>query len=150
MNAGEFIAIESRLSGRNFACITKITGERFVARIEEEHLGLFNDPGYAPRSARRCPFLRQNPGTDEYICTIHASRPPVCRVFVCCSMRIYAPDGSPVGTVKGRRSLVTDDEALRTCWDEAVKPLTTDDDVAWQAMVQTALAEHGYRVERYE
>ncbi len=150
MNAGEFIAIENRLSGRNFACITRITGERFIARIEEGYLGLFNDPAYAPRSARWCPFLRQNPGTDEYLCTIHTSRPHVCRAFVCCSMRIYAPDGSPIGTVKGRRSLTTKDEELRKYWDEAIKSIATDDDAIWHERMQTILAEHGYRVERYE
>ncbi len=150
MNAGEFIAIEDRLSGRNFACITRITGERFIARIEEDYFGLFNDPVRAPRSARWCPFLRQNPGTDEYLCTIHTSRPHVCRAFVCCSMRIYAPDGSPIGTVKGRRSLVTEDEELRRRWGEAIAPIVTDDDAAWQERAQAVLAECGYRVERYE
>lgn len=150
MNATEFLEIEKRLSGRNFACRMKITGERFIASIEEEHLPLFNDPAFRPPSSRWCPFLRPVAGTDEYICTVHTSRPQICRGFTCCTMRIYGSDGRAVGSVKGRRSLSTADAALKDCWENHISSIVTDEEKTWKEQVRAALREHGYRVEIYE
>ncbi len=150
MNAGEFLEIEKRLSGRNFACRMKITGERFIAAVEGEHFDLYSDQGFRPPSSRWCPFLRPVAGTEEYICTVHTSRPQICRAFTCCTMRIYDAEGRAVGSVKGRRSLSTSDAALRDCWESGISSIATDDDDSWREQVRAILRDRGYRADSYE
>lgn len=148
---GELIEVEKRLSGRDFLCRQRIVGGTFRARVEERFLDAFRDTSESRKHPSWCPFLRGLPGEKgKYICTIHNSRPSVCRSYICCTMRIFAGDGQEVGKVKGRRSLVTGDDMLRRCWEEGVAPLATDDDVAWRAEVATVLGRAGYRVEVYE
>lgn len=148
---GELIEVEKRLTGRDFLCRQKIVGGTFRARVEERFLDIFRDSSENDAHPSWCPFLRSLPGEKEkYVCTVHNSRPLVCRSYTCCAMRIFAGDGREAGKVKGRRSLVTEDAALRRCWEEGVAPLKTDNDVAWRSEVAAVLGRAGYRVEAYE
>ncbi len=148
---GELIEVEKRLTSRDFLCRQKIIGGTFRARIEERFLDAFRDASENKAHPSWCPFLRGLPGEEgKYVCTIHNSRPLICRSYTCCAMRIFGPDGREVGKVKGRRSLDTGDAALRRCWDESIAPLTTDDDIVWRTEVTGTLERAGYRVEAYE
>jgi len=148
---GQLIEIEKRLTGRDFLCRQKIVGGTFRARVEDRFLDAFRDTAESSRHQSWCPFLRPLPGEEgKYVCTVHNSRPLVCRSYTCCAMRIFAVDGQEAGKVKGRRSLVTEDADLRRCWEESVAPITTDDDLAWRAEVAAVLGRAGYRVEAYE
>ena len=148
---GELIELEKRLTSRDFLCRQKIVGGNFRARVEDRFLDAFKDTAESSRNPSWCPFLRGLPGEEgKYVCTVHGSRPLVCRSYTCCAMRIFAGDGREAGKVKGRRSLVTEDAILRRCWEESVAPLATDDDIAWGAEVAGILGRAGYRVETYE
>jgi Fe-S-cluster containining protein len=152
MNAGgHLIEIEKRLTGRDFLCRQKIVGGNFRARVEDRFLDAFRDTTESSAHQSWCPFLRGLPGEKgKYVCTIHNSRPLVCRSYICCTMRIFSGNGQEAGKVKGRRSLDTGDAALARCWEEAVAPLATDDDIAWRSEVAGILGRAGYRVESYE
>jgi len=152
MHAGaELIEVEKRLTSRDYLCRQKIVGGTFRARVEERFLDIFSETSENDAHSSWCPFLRGHPEEEgKYVCTIHDSRPSVCRTYICCSMRIFAGDGREVGKVKGRRSLVTEDAALRRCWEESVAPLGTDNDVAWRSEVIAILGRAGYGVEAYE
>ena len=148
---GELIEIEKRLTSRDFLCRQKIVGGTFRARVEERFLDAFRDSSGNDAHPSWCPFLRPLPGEQgKYVCTVHDSRSLVCRSYICCTMRIFAGDGREAGKVKGRRSLTTEDAALRRCWEESVVPLATDDDTAWKSDVAAVLERAGYRVEVYE
>jgi Fe-S-cluster containining protein len=148
---GELIEIEKRLTSRDYLCRQKIVGGTFRARVEERFLDAFKDTSKNDKHPSWCPFLRGLPGEEgKYVCTVHDSRPLICQSYFCCTMRIFTHDGQEVGKVKGRRSLVTEDAALRRCWEESVVPLGTDDDIAWQSEVATALGQAGYRIDTYE
>jgi len=152
MNAGDaLIEIERRLNSREYLCRQKIVGGTFRARVEERFLDAFRDTSEKDAHPSWCPFLRPMPGgAEKYICTIHNTRPEICRSYICCTMRIYDSSGEEAGKVKGRRSLVTEDFALRRCWEEAVAPLEIDGDDLWKKEVAAILGRAGYRVEVYE
>jgi len=152
MNAGDaLIEIERRLNSREYLCRQKIVGGTFRARVEERFLDAFRDTSEKDAHPSWCPFLRPMPGSaGKYICTIHNTRPEICRSYICCTMRIYDSSGEEAGKVKGRRSLVTEDFALRRCWEEAVAPLAIDDDDLWKKEVAAILGRAGYQVEVYE
>ena len=148
---GHLIEVDKRLTSRDFLCRQKIVGGTFRARVEERFLDAFKDTTESNKHQSWCPFLRGLPGEEgKYVCTIHNSRPLVCRSYTCCAMRIFAGDGQEVGRVKGRRSLVTEDEALARCWKESVAPLAIDDDTFWRSEVAGILGRAGYQVEAYE
>ncbi len=148
---GELISIERRLSGRDFLCRSRVSGDTFRARVEEQYLDAFRDTGPVDENPCWCPFLRPKPGDEgRFICTIHSTRPQICQSYICCTMRIWTGDGRVAGKVKGRRSLDSGDPALRRCWEERVAPIRTDDDVLWRAQVKSVLEECGFRVEAYE
>lgn len=152
MHAGDaLIEIEKQLTGRDFLCRQKVVGGTFRARVEERFLDAFRDTAENDRHPAWCPFLRGLPGEEgKYVCTIHNSRPLICRSYVCCTMRIFDSGGQEAGKVKGRRSLATGDADLARCWDEGVAPLATDDEIAWKSEVAAILGRAGYRVETYE
>ncbi len=152
MHAGDaLIEVEKRLTSRDFLCRQKIVGGTFRARVEERFLDAFRDASENERHRSWCPFLRPLPEErGKYVCTIHNSRPLICRSYSCCTMRIFDSGGQEIGRVKGRRSLDTTDAALRQCWEEGVAGLTTDDDTAWKGEVDAVLGRAGYRVEAYE
>lgn len=152
MHAGsELIEIEKRLTRRDYLCKQKIVGGTFRARVEEQYFDIFGDTSENDAHPSWCPFLRRHPNEEgKYICTIHGSRPSVCRTYVCCTMRIFDGDDREVGKVKGRRSLSTEDAALRQCWDESIVPFKTDNDVVWRGEVVEVLDRAGYLVEIYE
>lgn len=152
MHAGaELIEVEKRLTSRDYLCRQRIVGGTFRATVEERFLDTFRDTSESDANPSWCPFLRGHPEeAGKYVCTIHGSRPSVCRTYICCSMRIFDGDGQEAGKVKGRRSLVTEDAGLRRCWEERVAPLGIDNDVAWRGEVSAILDRAGYRVEAYE
>ncbi|WP_243670150.1 YkgJ family cysteine cluster protein [Methanoculleus chikugoensis] len=117
---GALIEVEKRLTSRDFLCRQKVVGGTFRARVEERFLDTFRETSENDRHPSWCPFLRPLPEErGKYVCTIHNSRPLICRSYICCTMRIFDSGGREAGRVKGgRRSLVTEDAALRRCWDE--------------------------------
>ncbi len=148
---GALIEVEKRLTSRDFLCRQKVVGGTFRARVEERFLDAFADASENRKHPSWCPFLRPLPGEEgKYACTVHNSRPLICRSYSCCTMRIFNADGEEVGRVKGRRSLDTTDAVLRRCWDEGVSPLAIDDDIVWRDEVARVLGQSGYRVEAYE
>ncbi|MCC7565013.1 MAG: YkgJ family cysteine cluster protein [Methanomicrobiaceae archaeon] len=150
MGFGRYVRIERQVSGRDFLCRFTLTGERSALRVEDRYRSLFADTSQHARHPAWCPFLRKVRDEETYVCTVYSTRPSFCRSFICCTMRIFDTAGTPVGSVKGRRSLSTGDAELGRCWAERVAPLTTDDDALWRSQAAAALEEAGYRVEIYE
>jgi hypothetical protein len=61
-------------------------------------------------------------------------------------MRIFDRGGTERGHVGGRRSLLTDDPALRLLWDAG----EGEEENAWRERMDGALTGAGYRVEWYD
>jgi uncharacterized protein len=150
MGFGDYIRVERQINEHNFVCRLTLTNELFSPRVEFSYRELYADTSQRAENPRWCMFLRKSPETERYVCTVYPTRPGFCRSFVCCRMRIVGSDGTILGSVKGRRSLSTEDDGLRQYWSERVAPLAIDDDAAWQEQVRALLAETGYGVEIYE
>ena len=135
---GRSISIERRVTGRHYDCREAVRREPFRADVSEEHR-------LAVPSSAGCPFLVW-PSPEQSACACHATRPRLCREYRCASMRIFDPDGSERGHVGGRRSLLTDDPALRAVWDAG----EGEEDAAWRERIGAAYAGAGYRVEWYD
>jgi Fe-S-cluster containining protein len=115
-----------------------VTGELLPVAVHPQHRELFSSE---ERDPSWCPFLRKEQGL--FICTIHDTRPRLCREFRCRTMLIYNPEGREAGYVKGRRSLITEDPVLESAWRKI--PGDSDD-----AVLRETLRKHGYRAELLE
>jgi len=145
MRMGGHISIRARLGPDLYACTHGLGNQTFYARVEKRFRGRAPDPESEERGW--CPFLVGYDGV--YHCAIYGTRPPVCREFKCCRMRIYDEAGDEAGTVRGRRSLSTGRRDLREIWEREIEPLSIDDDDRWTLVVDQILARHGFTLEVY-
>jgi len=136
MSLGRHIRIERSISSAHHYCRDAVTGELVPVFVLPQFRDLFSS---GERDPSWCPFQRKD-AAGLFTCTIHGTRPRLCREFRCRTMLIYDRDGLEAGYVKGRRSLVTDDPDLLSAWQKI--PAGGDD-----AAVKETLGKHGYSVE---
>jgi len=136
MSLGRHIRIERSISSVQHYCRVTVTGELLPVAVHPHHRDLFS---FGEKDPSWCPFLRKE---DEglFTCTIHETRPRLCREFRCRTLLIYDREGREAGYVKGRRSLSTEDPVLESAWQEI--PGDSDDGV-----MRETLRKHGYRSE---
>ena len=85
----------------------------------------------------------------KYYCAVHDTIPEFCRKYKCVSMRFYRSE-TVAGSLRGRTTLVTDDEALKSLWEKSVMTFPVDDYAAWKDNLKKVLADNGYTVEDYD
>lgn len=139
MSLGRHIRIERSISSAHHYCRVAVTGELLPVAVQPQHREIFSS---GERDPSWCPFLRKD-DAGLFTCTIHETRPRLCREFRCRTMLIYDRAGREAGYVKGRRSLVTNDPELESAWQKV--PAGKDD-----AAIKETLGKHGYRVEPLE
>ncbi len=89
---GEIISIMDAPCGGRFTIGYSTTFEERTVRLDPDKEELFYS---APRvSGLACPFLRKR-GEATCICTVHASRPDLCRQYSC--FRILILDFEGIG-----------------------------------------------------
>lgn len=143
---GEIISIHEEHGDSVFTIWYTTTGEQRTVRIDPEKQGLYYEN---PRvSGMACPFLREiRPGTR--ICSVHASRPDLCRQYSCFRMLILAADGRRAGRVMdGTRLLSATDPALHDLWHRTCRALEIVDEEDWEREIEAILSNAGYRVIR--
>jgi Fe-S-cluster containining protein len=137
ISLGRHISIERSLSPIQHYCRIGITGEIVPVTIAPEHREIHangkRDPGW-------CPFLRRT-SSDTFTCTIHGSRPAICRDFRCRTLVIYDREGNEAGYVSGKSSLNSSDPLLLDLWKDLHPGRASPD------QVREHLARLGYRAE---
>ncbi|MBP1929244.1 hypothetical protein J2741_001791 [Methanolinea mesophila] len=146
---GMVYQIAEVLGDYGFLVSNLYTGARYEVRIDRDKIQLFERrmPGRAGPEA--CPFLYLAPEGEESSCTVHQTRPDVCREVFCCRMLITDPGGKRVGRVMGTRHLCTDDARLEELWRSRIRTEDEpDDDGIWEERVVRILTGENYRVRR--
>jgi uncharacterized protein len=145
---GEIIGIREQTGPSAFRIGFSVTGEERMVTIDPDKQALYarNDK----RSIRpmACPFLREEaPGT--VICTVHDSRPELCRQYSCFRILVLDGNGKKIGRVMdGTRYFVSEDHGLRQTWDQECSVLDIPDEACWEETVEYHLVSSGYRVVR--
>jgi uncharacterized protein len=144
---GEIISIREQIGPCEF-CIGFTNGEERVVSVDPDKKELFQRPQEEGKKSIACPFLRQR-ASHERICTVHASRPELCRGYLCSRILILDRDGKKAGRVlPGTRSLTTEDRKLLDLWCRNLRDIPVPDDEAWEKYVDTVFTSAGYRVIR--
>ncbi len=144
MALGRHVRVERRVSEWTSYCRFLITGELFPVNIQPEYRELYADnaaagPGW-------CPYLRKEQ-ESVFVCCCYPSRPAFCRSFRCVTARIIDRNGTPAGTIKGRRSLETRDPVLRELWDRSIEGISAKTDAEWLAKAGLLIQQSGYRID---
>ena len=105
---GEFIRIERQITERDYFCRYGITNELFQVHVQHEFADEieeeFEETGGKPTATQKsCTFMRKNPEGKGFACAIYATRPTICREFLCYRMLIHHPESGEVrGKIIGR------------------------------------------------
>ncbi|MDD1684245.1 MAG: YkgJ family cysteine cluster protein [Methanoregula sp.] len=144
---GEIISIQEQIRPFEFRIRFTNCEERIVT-VDPDKQELFGDQGQPVEKSISCPFFRRTE-TREGICTIHASRPELCRSYACFRILILGPDGNKTGRVPvGTRSLVTAERALLALWDTEIRDVFLPGEDEWEECVEGIFTRAGYQVIR--
>ncbi len=122
-------------------------GDRTDVRVAPEMVPLFLDRAVFDRYPHACPFLRFN-HEGKAFCTVHLTRPELCRIYGCWILLIRDARGQRAGRVMQAGHASFDDDILSHIWENHIRPLDRSDDEEWQRNVIRILQRFGYTVTR--
>lgn len=139
-------AIDHEISDYTFLVRNEYTGDRYTVVVTETLRSLYDDKSLFISFPEACPFFRKGRDTDLWYCTVHLTRPDVCREYGCWRFLILDSQGNRAGRVMGTRHLHAEDPDLQRIWDEKVRPLKEPDDITWDRKMSDIIRTAGYIV----
>lgn len=124
----------------------RYTGEVHTVKLDPESECLFERGSVMDIMPEACFFLRRDPALGMFVCTVHRSRPELCREFGCWRILILDGNGRRAGRIMGSRHLAAEEERLSKLWTSLSMDVQGLDDAAWERRICTFLEEAGYRV----
>jgi uncharacterized protein len=124
------------------------TSEETPVSIDPDKRDLFLDTGIFKKFPEGCPFFRHQHQNGKACCTVHQSRPDICRDYRCWRLLILDHRGRRVGRIRYIRSLCTEDAILTKLWDECIEQSDEPDDHIWEETMIRTLTRAGYTVRK--
>ena len=145
---GEIIEILEELNPGSFQIGLSVTGEERIVSIDPDKRKLFHLQDDKTLMAMACPFLL-DAGNEKFVCSVHASRPELCRQYSCYRILVLDSQEKKIGRVTdASRYLSTADENLRTLWNHEIAVVAITDEKCWEEHVEQTLTRAGYYVIR--
>jgi len=142
LGIGTIVKMDKQLSRYGFVVKNDIVREMHQALITPEYRDVFeNDHSVQEEHPNACFFVRRLP-SGKYVCTIHPYRLLICGSYHCCTARINK-EGKEVGKIKGKVSLVSEDEELIRIWHEEIMASTED---PTHDFIRQVVEKHGYTI----
>ena len=124
------------------------TGEKTMVIIDQDKHHLFFDKSIFQEQPEACPFLRYRSEDRKAYCTVHLTRPEICRDYGCWRVLILNSRGVRAGRIMYQRAFFSDDADLTRLWMMCIDPLTEPDDAIWDEEVTRILVNAGYSVRK--
>ena len=122
------------------------TGEETEVSVDPDKVGIFLDRSIFEELPEACPFFRQDQKSNQAYCTVHLTRPDICREYGCWRMLILNFRGRRAGRIMYQRHLVSDDAILSRLFEQCINNIEEPDDAAWDDKVIRILTGAGYSV----
>jgi Fe-S-cluster containining protein len=116
--------------------------------VDPDKVNLFCDTGIFGKLPAACPFFRYDQASSKGYCTVHLTRPEICRDYGCWRILILDAGGKRAGRIMGRRHLASEDDRLTRLFEEHINHLSEADDTAWDERVIPVLVAAGYIVRK--
>jgi hypothetical protein len=143
---GQVHMIKETLGEYEFLINNQYTGEKTRVIVDEGKRQLFADKSIFLKHTEACPFLRYRDGEKKAYCTVHITRPEICRDYGCWRLLILDASGSRAGRIMFQRTFFSDDENLTLLWKTIIDPITEADDATWDMKIREILTSAGYTV----
>lgn len=143
---GEIISIREQTGNTRFRIGYSATMEERDVILDPDKQDLFFST--RPKTSMACPFLREQE-SGRVICTVHHSRPDLCRQYSCFRILILDEEGRRAGKVMDRtRYFTTTDPGLRAIWQKECRLPDAMDERLWELEVEYIFTRAGYCVIR--
>jgi Fe-S-cluster containining protein len=130
----------------HFLLKNQYTGEKTAVAVDPDKIALFADTSIFQERPEVCPFFRYDRASAKGYCTVHLTRPAICRDYGCWRLLILDAAGKRAGRIMCQRHLASEDEALTRLFEEYINHLVEPDDAAWDERVIRLLVAAGYTV----
>jgi len=144
---GQVLRIREKTPENGFIVENCYTGALYHVSIDPDKgdlHGSFTDG--CGVSTDTCPFYRLTGNDGQGCCTIHLTRPDICRDYFCSRLTVLDTHGRRVARVFYPRLLQSDNHSFRLLWERYIDPLAIDDENAWEMSVTEILVRAGYSV----
>ena len=129
-----------------FLVNNEYTGEKTEVVVDPDKIPLYADKSIFSRYPEACPFFRYDASSAKGYCTVHQTRPEICREYGCWRMLILDFRGRRAGRIMYQRHLVSDDAILNQLFEQCINNIEEPDDAAWDLRVIRILVRAGYTV----
>lgn len=145
---GEIIEIHEDLDSGIFRIGFSVTGEERIVSVDPEKRVLFHTTEIRTSRPGACPFLRES-GNKKFVCSVHMSRPELCRRYSCYRILVLDCCDNRMGRVNyASRYFTTTDANLRSLWNQEIAGVEILEEACWEEHVEQILTNAGYRVIR--
>ncbi len=129
-----------------FVIYNYYSGDLKEVHVDADKIALFEDRSSIENIPQACPFLRFDKETGKAWCTVHLTRPEVCRDYCCWRLIIRDAQGKRAGRVLYRRTFLSDTAELEEIWGQIKPTLDNLTDEEWDDALIRNLKTAGYRV----
>lgn len=143
---GQVHIIQEDYGNYRFLVNNQYTGEKTVVTVDPDKIALFCDRSIFQKRPEACPFFRYDQGSRKGYCTVHLTRPEICRDYGCWRLLILDSEGKRAGRIMCQRHLASEDEALTRLFEAHINHLAEPDDALWDRQVIRMLNAAGYSV----
>ena len=129
-----------------FVVYNYYSGDVKEVRVDPDKYALYEDRSSLENLPEACPFLRFDSDTGKAWCTVHQTRPDICRDYCCWRLLVLDAQGRRAGRVLYQRTFIPDSPALALIWERVKPSLNGLDDKEWEDAVISMLMASGYHV----
>lgn len=122
------------------------TGEKTEVTVDPDKYGLFRDRSIFSERPEACPFFRFDRNEAKGYCTVHLTRPEICRDYGCWRILILDAEGKRAGRIMCQRFLASEEERLAEIFEKEINSITEPDDAVWDERLIHVLGTAGYTV----
>jgi Fe-S-cluster containining protein len=145
---GQIHKIKESRGDFEFLVNNQYTGEKTGVIVDSDKHNLFADKSIFLDQPEACPFLRYHPADRKAYCTVHLTRPEICRDFGCWRLLFLNSQGTRAGRIMYQRAFFSDDADLTRLWKTCIDPLNEPDDELWEEKITSILVNGGYTVRK--
>jgi len=142
--------IETDLGNLRYIVRNRYTGERTTVTIDFDKTALFLNKDLETSTfldrPEACPFFRFIPEEEKGYCSVHTTRPEICRDYGCWRILILDSGGRRAGRIMEYRHLSSDDPILLEIFAERSHDLKHLPDPDWDDAVIRMIRSAGYLV----
>jgi hypothetical protein len=131
-----------------FLVYNRYSGEETVVMVDPDKTRIYDDTSIFSEMPEACPFFRHEQGSQKAFCTVHTTRPDICRDYGCWRLLIMDFRGRRAGRISGQSTLCSEDTFLTRLWEHCINDLDMPDDTTWEEEMIRTLSRAGYTVRK--